>query len=398
MINLTVLAKRVGPIRGRHPWVFSGALKSIPDGLKSGEPIKLFDENNAFLAQGYFNSYSQIAVRLWSWDTEDEIDEDFFVKRIQDAYELRKDLVENKNTNAFRVVNSESDLLPGLIVDKYDDYLSVQFHNQGIAVWKKQIVTALTKILKPKGIYERSDVGNREKEGGASVGILFGKVPEKVEILENGYKFFVDIIKGQKTGFFLDQRDKRSALQKYCKGKKVLNCFSYSGGFSVYALAAGAKKVVSVDSSQSALELAEENFKLNKLDAKKGEFVLADVKEYLAGLQGQDPALKGEKFEVIVLDPPAFVKDRHRVHEGLQGYKKINEAAIKVLPPNGILVTASCSQHISMVDFRHMLSEAAGHAGRTVQVLETYTHGIDHPQLAPFTEGEYLKCVFAIVR
>ncbi len=448
MTKLTVLAKRVGPIRGRHPWVFSGALKNIPDGIKSGTPVELCDEQGNFLASGYFNSYSQIAVRLWSWDKTEEVDENFFVRRIKDAYKLRCDLIKNKNTNAYRVINSENDLLPGLIVDKYDEYLSVQFHNQGIAFWKKEIVLALNKILKPKGIYERSDVGNRIKEdtsviatrhtagkqsqptvilsemkNHSNTGLLFGKVPAKVEILENGYKFFVDIINGQKTGFFLDQRDKRAALQKYCKGKKVLNCFSYSGGFSVYALGAGAKKVTSVDASQSALELAEENFKLNKFKAKDSELVQADVKDYLFDLvdcrsntnchsreSGNPKSMEipnqvgndsnsddGCKFDVIVLDPPAFVKDRHRLHEGLQGYRKINEAAMRLLPKNGILVTASCSQHVSLIDFRHMLSEAAGRAGRTVQILETYTHGIDHPELVAFTEGEYLKCVFAIV-
>ena len=415
MTKLTVLPKRVGPIRGRHPWVFSGAITKIPDGIKSGTPIELCDEQGGFLAAGYFNSYSQIAVRLWSWEEGEEVNEAFFVKKIKAAYELRQELVESKNTDSYRVVNSENDLLPGLIVDKYADCLSVQLHNQGIAFWKKEIVAALVKVVKPKGIYERSDVGNRMKEDRAAVeksttvisnasekssntGILFGKVPEKVEILENGNKFVVDIAGGQKTGFFLDQRDKRAALQKYSEGKNVLNCFSYSGGFSVYALAAGAKKVVSVDASQSALDLAAANIKLNKLDAKKSELVVADVKQYLQGLVENDTKPKNEKFNVIVLDPPAFVKDRHKVHEGLQGYKKINEAAMRILPPNGILVSASCSQHVSMLDFRHMLSEAAGRAGRTVQILESYTHGIDHPELAAFTEGEYLKCVFAIVR
>jgi len=403
MLKLTVLNKRVGPIRGRHPWVFSGALKQIPDGIKSGTPVELCDEQGNFLAAGYFNSYSQIAVRLWGYEQDEEVDEDFFVTRVKSAYELRENLVENKKTNSFRLINSENDLLPGLIVDKYNDYLSVQFHNAGINFWKKEIVAALVKVMKPKGIYERSDVGNRNKEESDTqekefTGVLFGKVPEGVEILENGLKFIVDIAKGQKTGFFLDQRDKRAALQKYCEGKKVLNCFSYTGGFSVYALEAGAKRVVSVDASESALELVEENIKLNKLDNKKSQVVSADVKDYLNGLIGNDPELKGEKFDVIILDPPAFVKNRHKIHEGLQGYRKINEAALKVLPPNGILVTASCSQHVSLVDFRHMLSEAAGRAGRTVQVLETYTHGIDHPELAAFTEGEYLKCVFALVK
>ena len=279
-------------------------------------------------------------------------------------------------------------MLPGLIVDKYADYLSLQFHTPGIERWQKEIVAALTVLLKPDGIYERSDVKVRGIEGAEKkVGLLFGDVPEKVKIKENGYQFYVDIIGGQKTGFFLDQRDKRLALQKYVEDKKVLNCFSYTGGFSVYALGAGAQKVVSVDASQPALELAEKNVQLNKLDESKAEFIMADVKEYLA-----DRAM-GE-FDVIILDPPAFVKDRHKVREGLQGYRKINEQALRALPQNGILVTCSCSAHVSMQDFRYMVVEAAARAERTVQILETYTHGIDHPELAAFTEGEYLKCLF----
>src|SRR3989339_1759884 len=398
MTKLTVLSKRVGPIRGRHPWVFSGAIKQIPDGIKSGTPVKLYDENNFFLAQGYFSSYAQIAVRLWSWKEEDEIDEDFFIQKIQNAYELRQNLVENKKTNSYRVINSENDLLPGLIVDKYDDYLSIQFHNLGIAFWKKEIISALVKVIKPKGIYERSDVGNRAKEGGeVASGLLMGKVPERVEILENGYKFLVDIAGGQKTGFFLDQRDKRSALQKYCAGKKVLNCYSYTGGFSVYALAAGAKHVVSVDASEPALAIAEANCSLNGFKAKQSEFVCADVREYLLGLINKDEALGAGDFDVIILDPPAFIKDRRKIHDGMQGYKKINELAMRLLPQGGILVSCSCSQHLPMLDFRHVVSEAAGRAGRTVQILETLTHGIDHPQLVAFTEGEYLKCLFALV-
>jgi len=398
MMNLTVVKNRVGPVLGRHPWVFSGALRQIPDGIESGTPIQLVDETGRFLAAGYFNSYSQIAVRVWGWTDGEEVDEDFFARRIQTAYDLRQRLVLNKKTDSCRIVNSESDLLPGLVVDKYGDYLVVQFHNLGIDKWKKEIVIALKKVIKPKGIYERSDVGNRAKEGGeVASGLLMGKVPERVEILENGYKFLVDIAGGQKTGFFLDQRDKRSALQKYCAGKKVLNCYSYTGGFSVYALAAGAKHVVSVDASEPALEIAEANCSLNGFKAKQSEFVCADVREYLLGLINKDETLGAGDFDVIVLDPPAFIKDRRKIHEGMQGYKKINELAMRLLPQGGILVSCSCSQHLSMLDFRHVVSEAAGRAGRTVRIVETLTHGIDHPQLVAFTEGEYLKCLFALV-
>lgn len=397
MINLTVLSKRVGPIRGRHPWVFSGALKNIPEGLESGMPVKLVDEKNNFLAQGYFNSYSQIAVRLWSWDEKEVVGPSFFEKRISAAYLLRKKLVENKKTDSYRLISGENDLLPGLIVDKYNDYLCLQFHTNGLEFWRGQIIDALVKVVKSKGIYERSDVRTRGIEGAAEkVGIVWGEVPSRIQILENGYKFLVDVIGGQKTGFFLDQRDKRLALEKYSKDQSVLNCFSYTGGFSVYALGGGAKRVVSVDVSEKALELAEENIKLNKLDIKKCEFVCADVRAYLTGLSENDPEVGKNDFSVIILDPPAYVKDRHKIKEGLQGYRNINELALRLLPENGILVTASCSAHVSLSDFHYMLSEAAGRAGRTVQILETYTHGIDHPELVAFTEGEYLKCLFAL--
>src|SRR3989339_557882 len=297
MLKLIVHKQRIGPILGRHPWVFSGALKVIPEGLKSGDPVMLVNEEGNFLAQGYFNSYSQIAVRLWSWDEHEVVDDKFFEKRISAAYELRKNLVASKQTDSYRLVHSENDLLPGLIVDKYADCLVLQFHTPGIEFWKESIVKALKKVVKPDGIYERSDVRTRGIEGAEKqAGLLYGKVPERIKISENGYKFWVDVIGGQKTGFFLDQRDKRQALTKYVDKKSVLNCFSYSGGFSIYALGAGAKHVVSVDSSEKALELAVENVKLNKFDVKKCEFICADVKQYLFNAQEEK-----KKFDAIIL-------------------------------------------------------------------------------------------------
>jgi 23S rRNA (cytosine1962-C5)-methyltransferase len=410
MIKLTIHKNRIGPIRGRHPWVFQGAIKKIPEGLSSGMIVHLFDERDDFLAQGYFNSYSQMAVRLWSWEENEKIDLDFFVRRVQSAYDLRKNYLESKQTDSYRLINSENDLLPGLIVDKYADYLCVQFHNSGIEFWKPTIIDALEKVIQPKGIYERSDVGGRKtgvipairqlaegiQEGKSTTGIVFGAIPDKIKITENNLKFFVDVVGGQKTGFFLDQRDKRQAIQKYVDDKNVLNCFSYTGGFSVSALFAGAKKVTSVDTSKDALALAEENIKLNGLNAKKADFICADVKDYLRELLEKDPDER-EDFDVIILDPPAFVKDRRKIREGLMGYRNINESALRLLSSGGTLVTASCSTHISMTDFRYAVSESAGRARKTVQILETFTHGIDHPELVAFGEGEYLKCLICRV-
>jgi len=385
MVKLTVRKDRSGPVRGYHPWVFSKALASIPEGLAPGEPVELYDESGSFLASGYFNSYGQISVRLWGYEKDEPVGTDFFVRRMERAGDIRRQYVERPGTNAYRMVNGESDLLPGLIVDRYGEYLVVQFHTRGMEQWKTEVVESLVAAFGPRGIWERSDVSVRTIENlGAVRGLLHGSVPDAIEIVENGFRFLVDVKEGQKTGFFLDQRDKRRAFTKYAKDRDVLNCFSYTGGFTVYAMAGGARQVVSVDSSRRALDVTRKNVVLNGFDASRCEFVCDDVKRYL-----REPA---RRFEAIVLDPPAFIKDRRKKPEGLAGYRAINEMALRSLLPEGILVTCSCSAHLSPSDFRFLLSEAGAKAGRPLVFLETHTHGIDHPQLVPFTEGEYLKC------
>lgn len=386
ILTLTVKANRVGPVSGRHPWVFSGALEEIPEGLEPGTPVKLADQRGRYLGSGYFNSYSQIAVRIWGHDEREQVDRPFFLRRILRALELRRMSV-GGDTNAYRVINGEGDMLPGLVVDRYDRWLSVQFHNRGIERWKDTIVEALIEALTPEGIYERSEGSSRRREGAApSTGLLWGKVPDIAEVRESGLTFLVDIAGGQKTGFFLDQRDKRLAVMKYAKGKKILNCFSYTGGFTVYGLMGRAEHVTSVDTSTKALELASQNIRLNGFDEARTEFIDADVKKYIAGI-------KPGNFDLIILDPPAFIKDRRKKPEGLKGYKGINEAAMRALPVGGLLLTCSCSAHLSPLEFRHMISESGGSAGRTLQILESFTHGTDHPVLVPYTEGEYLKCM-----
>lgn len=385
MVKLTVRKERSGPVRGFHPWVFSKALASIPEGLASGEPVELHDDSGAFLASGYFNSYGQISVRLWGHEKDESVGTAFFTRRMERAGDIRRRYVERPGTNAYRMVNGESDLLPGLIVDRYGEYLVVQFHTRGMERWKAEVVESLVTVFGPRGIWERSDVSVRSIENLGTVrGLLHGCVPDTIEILENGLRFLVDVKEGQKTGFFLDQRDKRSAFTKYAEDRDVLNCFSYTGGFTVYAMAGGARRVVSVDSSRRALDLAKENIALNGFDTSRCEFVCDDAKRYL-----REPA---SRFETIVLDPPAFIKDRRKRQEGLAGYRAINETALKNLLPGGILVTCSCSAHLSLGDFRFLLSEVGAKAGRPLIFLEAHTHGIDHPQLVPFTEGEYLKC------
>lgn len=386
-LTLTVKKERTGPVAGCHPWVFSGAFKSIPDGIAPGTPVDLQSEKGDFLAKGYFGSYSQISVRIWGYDKDEDVNESFFIRRIERAWGIRQRFVQSPETDAYRLINGESDLLPGLVVDKYADWLVVQFHTRGIEAWRKQIVAALEKVMMPLGIYERSDMEARGIEYlDKKNGLLSGEIPELIAIKENGFKFLVNVKAGQKTGFFLDQRDKRRALMKYADNAVLLNTFCYTGGFSIYALAGGARHVTSIDSSESAMQLAKENIKLNGFDTARCEFICGDVKSYL----------KNEKttFDVVILDPPAFIKDRKKKKEGLAGYRGINEGALKILAPYGILLTCSCSAHLRFDEFRYLLSEAGLRSGRVLTFLETYTHGIDHLQLVPFLEGEYLKCFF----
>jgi 23S rRNA (cytosine1962-C5)-methyltransferase len=388
MVTLKVKQQKTGPVINRHPWLFSQALEGLPDNLKPGAPVKLVNAGGRYLASGYFSSYSQIAVRIWGYDEREEVDEDFFRRRIMKAYDIRKRYIESPSTDAYRLINGENDFLPGLIADRYGDHLVIQCHTRGIEFWKETILNALIEVMRPAGIYERSDISFRKTEGMESrSGLLYGTVPDLLTIKENGFKFLVDVRQGQKTGFYLDQRDKRRALLTYCRDSSVLNCFSYTGAFSVYALAGGAKRVTSIDASAPALELARENIKVNDLDAAKCEFFCDDAKNFLKNV----PA---EKFDLIVLDPPAFIKDRRKKKEGLVGYRGINELALRILPEKGILVTCSCSAHLSLQEFRYLLTEVGGRVRRSVRFLETYTHGIDHSELAAFLEGEYLKCFF----
>ena len=386
MTTLFVRGGRETPVIGFHPWVFSGALEKIPEGLASGEPVTLATAGGDFLAQGYFSSYSQITVRIWSWDKNEKVDQGFFVRRVENALALRQSLF-GPETDAYRLVNGESDLLPGLVVDRYAGVLVVQFHTQGILAHREAILAALNQVVKPDGIWERSESGSRKVEGlAARTGLVSGTVPGRVTIRENGLTFFVDVAGGQKTGFFLDQRENRLSTMRFVPGRRVLNAFSYTGAFGVYALAGGAAHVVNVDSSAPALAMARENAEANGFSEDRCSFVDSDVKKYLAGKPGA--------FDLIVLDPPAFIKDRKKKRDGLQGYRRVNEDALSLLSPGGILVTCSCSAHLSEPDFRHVVMEAAARARRPLQLLKSATHAPDHLELLPYTEGSYLKALF----
>jgi len=379
---------REKPVLNRHPWIFTGAIKNVEGECADGDIVTVVDSRDSFLAQGYLNRRSQITVRLLSWIEEEIIDRGFFRHRLERAIAIRRPLQEDQTTNAYRLVNAESDFLPGLVVDRYNEYLVIQFLTLGIEKWKGEIVSILGELLPSRGIYERSDVEVREKEGlPPATGLLAGQErPALVHIIENGHRFIVDIKQGQKTGFYLDQRENRQKLARYCRGKTVLNCFAYTGAFAVYAAGAGAKKVVNVESSAEALQLAQRNMALNGFDGRDDEYVEGDVFQVLRQYRAE-----GRSFDLIILDPPKFAYSQSQVQAACRGYKDINLLAMQMLRPGGILFTFSCSGLISPELFQKVLFGASVDAGRGVQIIEKLTQGFDHPILLSFPESEYLK-------
>lgn len=373
-----------------HPWIFSQALETISKEIKNGDIVDVYSsDKKKFFARGYFNGNSQIAVRILTRDISEEINVGFFERRLKELMEMRQRFINTRETNAFRVVFGESDGMPGLIIDKYNDVYVVQIHTLGMNGYKNEVVEAMKKVFNPTTIYERSDVGVRQQEGLLDMpkGLLHGKhPPDEVSILENGVTLLVNVKEGQKTGLFLDQRENRKALQKYVVGKKVVNCFCYTAGFSLYAALAGAKETINVDLSKEALETAKRNFEANSLPLKNHQFIAKDVFEVL-----EDFKKKKEKIDVIILDPPAFVKNQKSLKKGLSGYLFINERALELLPKGGILVSSSCSSHVTDEMFQTTLAMAASRSGCTLKTLEIKHQPIDHPFNVHFPEGKYLK-------
>ena len=382
-------------IKRKHPWIFSGAIEKVEGNPANGKTVQIFTSDKKLMGLGGFSPSSQIRVRVWSFNPEEKIDVDFIIKKIDQAKSLREKILNTAKTNAYRIINSESDGLPGLIVDRYGEYLVCQFLSSGVEFLKVTITDVLNDIFKPKGIYERSDVDVREKEGlKPTKGLLRGKEPEElVEILENGFKFLVDIKEGHKTSFYLDQRDNRKLISEFAIEKMVLNCFSYTGGFSVYALASGSKSVTQIETSASALDLSIKNIELNKLDTNHVENINGDVFEVLRKFRDER-----KTFDVIILDPPKFAESVSQIQKASRGYKDINLLAIKLLNPGGILFTFSCSGHISGELFQKIVSDAALDSGRDVKFMKQLTQSTDHPVSTNFPEGLYLKGLVCSVR
>lgn len=358
----------------RHCWVFSGAIARTSENLNNGELVSVETSKAEFLGIGHYHNGS-IAVRMLTFEKE-RINQSFWDKRLQDALTVRNSIdLPSSETNCFRLVHAEADGLPGCVIDVYNDCAVVQSHIDGMANEVNKIAKALGNLngLELKTIYHRN-LAHKQNE------FLKGDEAEGISV-ENGLKFKVNWVEGQKTGFFLDQRDNRALVGQYAKGRNVLNTFCYTGGFSIYALANQAKKVVSVDVSQPAVDLAAENAEINGL-LKNHEAVCEDAFKYLEQASG---------FDLVILDPPAFAKSIKARHRAVQGYKRLNETALKRIEPNGLLFTFSCSQVVSPELFEKTVFSAAINAGRNVRVLQRLGHAADHPVNIFHPEGEYLK-------
>lgn len=370
-----------------HPWTYANEVAKIEGHDVQGGIAYVYSSNNKFIGKGYINHASKIIVRLLTRKDE-EIDRDFFYKKILAAWERRKKL---GYLETARVVFGEADGVPAFIVDKYGDYLCVQILSLGIEVRKQMLVDILVEIFQPKGIYERSDVSVRQKEGlPLYKGFLYNEFDTLVPVTENGIKMFIDLENGQKTGYFLDQKENRMNLRGYVNNGKCLDCFCHTGGFALNMAAAGAEKVIALDISETALEIVRKNADANHFD--NIQTMQGDVFEKLREFRRS-----GESFDLIVLDPPAFTKTSDKVKEAIKGYKDININGMKIVKSGGYLITCSCSHYMTPSLFLDMLKDSAADSGRTVQMLEFRCQGRDHPSLLGTDESLYLKCAVLCV-
>jgi 23S rRNA (cytosine1962-C5)-methyltransferase len=386
MPKLHLKPNRDRAVRRFHPWIFSGALNRV-EGARELGVVDVIAADGKFLGRGFYNPNSQIICRLLTWQDE-AIDAKFFQRKIENAYRMRRDLFEsNERTNAFRLVNAEGDGLPGLIVDQYAEYLIVQISTLGMSHFRNEIVAALQSILQPQGIFERSAGAALQEEGLQSITqLLAGKEPPaSIKIRENNLLFEVDIHEGQKTGFFLDQRENRTWVARICRGRNLLNGFGYTGAFSVYAQHGGAQRIVTVDSSAVAVEMAKRNFTLNNFSVRPEDFIAADLFHYLRSTT--------QKFDFIILDPPAFAHRQKDVENAARAYKDINLQAMKIIEPDGLLLSCSCSQPVSPDLFQKILFAAAADANRQVRLIGQSSHALDHPISIYHPEGRYLQAL-----
>lgn len=386
--SIYLVKGREKSLRRRHPWVFSRGIQRIEGKPSLGETVDIFDHKGEWLARGAYSPQSQIRVRVWTFNKKEAVDVDFFVNRLKTAQGLRDILAERDGLTGYRLIAAESDGLPGITIDRYQNFLVCQLLSAGAEAQKDALVEALKTCYPECSIYERSDVSVRKKEGlKQRTGVLHGEEPPKfVTIEENGVKINVDIVGGHKTGFYLDQRDSRQGSVKYVNGKRVLNCFCYTGGFGLYALKGGASEVVNVDVSQPALDTARMNAEMNGLPVENAQFLNADVFKLL-----RDYRERGEKFDVVIMDPPKFAESKSQLVGACRGYKDINMLAMQILNPGGTLLTYSCSGLMDNNLFQKIIADAALDAHREVQFIERFSQAADHPLDSAYPEGFYLK-------
>ncbi len=394
-------AGREVPVRAGHPWIFSEAIDAFKTReneltLGMGELVEVVDMRGSSLGLGTYNSNTSIRVRMLGTPADTVVDAKFFSERFK-ALNTWKEPRLPANTNGYRIVHAEADNLPGLIVDRYDRVFVFQLHTAGMERLRAEIIEGLTKAFDPVGIVERSDLDVRRMEGlkDAPTTVHLNNLPETAEnhlvatFEEYGLKFLANVTRGQKTGFFLDQREARHIVHNLAKGRRVLNLFGYSGAFSIHAATGGASFVTTIDSSRSALAMAEQHFGLNDLDAddeSKCLFIEADIFDLL-----HEKELPGAPYDLIICDPPALAKNAKHIPQAMKAYADLNEGCFRQLQPGGILVTSSCSGRVEPEDFRTMLRIAAGHARREVRILDWITQPIDHAERLAFPEGRYLK-------
>lgn len=381
---------REKPVENRHPWIFSGAVEAVHGDPEPGDLVAVVDSRDRWLATAYYNARSQIRARILSWEADDIVDEAWWYARLQAAIGRRLALQLEPDTTAYRLVNAEADFLPGLVVDRYADYLVLQALTMGIERRKAMLASALSELTGAAGIVERSDVDVREKESlPATRGLLAGEQPPpSVEIREHGLRFLVNLMEGHKTGLYLDQRENRALLDqpRFVSGKELLNVFAYTGGFAVHAAAGGAGPITNVDSSVAVLEQAERNLAQNGFDRPGDEYLAGDAFELLRHYRDT-----GRQFDVIILDPPKFAHSQRDVQPACRGYKDLNWLAFRLLRPGGLLATFSCSGLVDADLFQKVVFGAAVDAGRDAQILFRLGQAPDHPILLTFPESAYLK-------
>ena len=388
MLDIVLKPGRDKSLIRRHPWIFSGAVSAVHGSPKVGETVDILSASGEFLAKAAYNPNSNIVGRVWTWDPAEEVNPDFLHSRLKQAVELRQNMASLINSNAMRLVHGESDGLPGLILDQYNEVLVVQFLTTGVEFWRDSLLDIIQRNTNASSLYERSDVDVRQLEGlPPKTGQLFGKaINIPLLIIEHGLHIQVDIVNGHKTGYYLDQRDNRLLARKISTDRKVLDCFSYTGGFTINALAGNARSITLVDSSESSLNYARENIAKNNFEMDNVTFIEQDVFTYLRTLRD-----RGEYFDLVILDPPKFAPTSSHVDRAARAYKDINLLALKLLNKAGYLMTFSCSGGVSEDLFQKIVAGAALDAQVDAVILDRLHQANDHPVALNFPEGAYLK-------